>query len=97
MSTGLYRWSPTAVSERCKGNTEGRLGRERNDRAVARRVEAFKSLNRSKRKVNTVQSVLEAWRDTGVLVPVTTDPDQGEILKDVGQNQTPAPRKRVEI
>ena len=65
--------------------------------AVARQVEAFKSLNRSKRKVNTVQSVLEAWRDTGVLAPVTTDPDQGEILTHDGQDKTPAPRKRVEI
>ena len=42
--------------------------------AVARQVEAFKTLNRSKRKVNTVQSVLSAWRDMGVLAPVTTDP-----------------------
>ena len=65
--------------------------------AVARQVEAFKSLNRSKRKVNTVQAVLEAWRDTGVLAPVTTDPDQGEILTHDGQDKTPAPRKRVEI
>ena len=65
--------------------------------AVARQVEAFKSLNRSKRKVNTVQAVLEAWRDTGVLAPVTTDPDQGEILTHDGQDKTPAPQKRVEI
>ena len=65
--------------------------------AVARQVEAFKSLNRSKRRINTVQAVLEAWRDRGALAPVTTDPEQGEILTHDGQDQTPAPRKRVEI
>ena len=65
--------------------------------AVARQVEAFKSLNRSKRKINTVQAVLEAWRDQEALAPVTTDPEEGEILTYVGQDQTPAPRKRVEI
>ena len=65
--------------------------------AVARQVEAFKSLNRSKRNINTVQSVLEAWRDMEALAPVTTDPEQGEILTHDGQDQTPAPRKRVEI
>ena len=65
--------------------------------AVARQVEAFKSLNRSKRKINTVERVLEVWRDMGVLAPVTTDPVQGEILTRDGQDKTPAPRKRVEI
>ena len=45
--------------------------------AVARHVEAFKSLNRSKRKINTVQAMLEAWSDTEALAPVTTDPVQG--------------------
>ena len=66
--------------------------------AVARQVEAFKSLNRSKRRTNTVQTVLEAWRDRGALAPVTTDPvRKGEILTHAGQDQTPAPRKRVEI
>ena len=65
--------------------------------AVARQVEAFKSLNRSKRKINTVQSVLEAWRDMEALAPVTTDPVQGEILMHDGQDKTPAPQKRVEI
>ena len=42
--------------------------------AVARRVEAFKTLNRSKRSINTVQTVLDAWLDTGVPAPVTTEP-----------------------
>ena len=65
--------------------------------AVAQQVEAFKALNRSKRKINTVQRVLESWREMGVLAPVTTDPDQGEILTHDGQDKTPAPRKRVEI
>ena len=65
--------------------------------AVARQVEAFKSLNRSKRKINTVQTVLEAWRKMEALAPVTTDPVQGEILTHDGQDKTPAPRKRVEI
>ena len=65
--------------------------------AVARQVEAFKSLNRSKRRINTVQRVLDTWRDTKALAPVTTDPDQGEILTHDGQDKTPAPRKRVEI
>ena len=65
MSTGLYRWSPIAADRSCKGNTEGRLGRER------------KSLNRSKRKINMAQAVLEAWGDTEALAPVTTDPVQG--------------------
>ena len=44
--------------------------------AVAQRVEAFKSLNRSKRKVSTVESVLSLWRERGVLIPVTTDPER---------------------
>ena len=65
--------------------------------AVARQVEAFKSLNRSKRKINTVEAVLAAWRAKEALAPVTTDPAKGEILMQNGQNQTPAPRKRVEI
>ena len=65
--------------------------------AVARQVEAFKSLNRSKRRINTVQAVLDAWRDKEALAPVTTDPVKGEILTYDGQDQTPAPRKRVEI
>ena len=65
--------------------------------AVAREVEAFKLLNRSKRSVNTVRTVLRVWSDMGVLAPVTTDPEEGEILMRDGQDQTPAPRKRVEI
>ena len=65
--------------------------------AVAQKVEAFKALNRSKRKVNTVHSVIDAWSEMGALAPVTTDPDQGEILTHDGQDKTPAPRKRVEI
>ena len=44
--------------------------------AVAREVEAFKLLNRSKRSVNTVRTVLRVWSDTGVLAPVTTDPER---------------------
>ena len=44
--------------------------------AVAREVEAFKRLNRSKRNINTVQSVLDAWHDKAVLAPVTTDPER---------------------
>jgi intein-encoded DNA endonuclease-like protein len=65
--------------------------------AVAQQVEMFKSLNRSKRRINTVQSVLQAWREMDPLAPVTTDPEKGEILAIDCQDHTPAPRKRVEI
>lgn len=41
--------------------------------AVARQVEAFKSLNRSKRRKITVETVLDEWKDMGWLTPVTTD------------------------
>ena len=61
--------------------------------AVARQVEAFKTLNRSKRAINTVNSVLEAWRDMEALAPVTTDPARVRSEEE----HTPAPRKRVEI
>ena len=61
--------------------------------AVARQVEAFKTLNRSKRRINTVQRVLDTWRDTKALAPVTTDPERVRSEED----HTPAPRKRVKI
>lgn len=44
--------------------------------AVARQVESFKSLNRSKRSINTAQSVLDAWGGKAALAPVTTDPER---------------------
>ena len=63
--------------------------------AVARQVEAFKTLNRSKRKINTVQRVLDTWSEMRVLAPVTTDPARVRSSDD--EDHTPAPRKRVEI
>ena len=74
--------------------------------AVARQVEAFKTLNRSKRKINTVQRVLDTWSEMRVLAPVTTDPDlpaatiaaqAGRVRSSDDEDHTPAPRKRVEI
>ncbi len=50
--------------------------------AVARQVEAFKALNRSKRRKITVQTVLDDWRDKGWLTPVTTDSIRRSSLAD---------------
>ena len=42
--------------------------------AVTKKVDAFSSLNRSKRRKNTMTTVVNAWKEMGRHTPVTTDP-----------------------
>ena len=42
--------------------------------SAARQADSFSALNRSKKRVNTSQKILEIWNDTGRHTPVTTDP-----------------------
>ena len=41
--------------------------------AAARKAESFSTLNRSKKRTNTVEKVLDAWNKMGWHTPVTTD------------------------
>ena len=41
---------------------------------VARQLDAFATLNRSRRRTNTSKTVLKVWNDMGRHTPVTTDP-----------------------
>ena len=40
---------------------------------AARKAESFSTLNRSKKRTNTLRTVLDAWNDMGRHTPVTTD------------------------